>query len=135
MSSSKNSVHGQVVRFLSSGVANTLAGFAVIFLLMALGARPVVANVAGYAVGLALSFMLSRRFVFSGTGSLHGEAGRFLVAFAIAFAANLATLQILIDRLNTDPVVAQILSAGTYTIAMFLLSRWFVFRQNPPAQL
>jgi putative flippase GtrA len=130
----RNSLRGQAMRFVSSGVANTVTGFAVIFLLMALGVRPVVANVAGYAVGLSLSFLLSRRYVFAGAGTLHGEAGRFLVAFAIAFAANLAMLQILIGHFEVTPVVAQVLSAATYTMAMFVLGRWFVFRQTPPAQ-
>jgi putative flippase GtrA len=134
MSSSPSSEGNRILRFLSSGVANTLAGFAVIFGLMALGVGPIMANVAGYATGLALSFVLSRRFVFSSAGTLHSEAMRFLLAFFAAFAVNLTVLQLLVGALNLQPYVAQVVSAAAYTLVMYVLSRWFVFRQTPTAR-
>jgi len=53
-----------LARYAGSGVLNTLVGFSVIFLLMGLGAAPLLANIGGYAVGFVLGFIVSRRFVF-----------------------------------------------------------------------
>ena len=55
---------GYLGRYLGVGTLNTLVGFAVIFLLMWLGASPVAANVAGYAVGFLLGFVLTKKLVF-----------------------------------------------------------------------
>lgn len=114
-------------RFLAGGAINTAVGFSVIFLLMLLGVAAVTANICGYAVGLALSFVLNRRFVFVAHGGLSGELIRFLAAFGVSFAANLGVLQLLIGAQAIDPYIAQLVAAATYTLLMFALCDAFVF--------
>jgi putative flippase GtrA len=124
---------GLVARFLASGAVNTAVGLGIIFLLMALGVSPVVSNVCGYAVGLAVSFTLNRRFVFYANGRIDGEFVRFIVAFGCSFLANLAVLRLLL-ALPINPVVAQVFAAATYTAVMFVLCNAFVFRQRRRTQ-
>ena len=115
-------------RYAGSGVLNTLAGFTLIFILMAFGISPLLANIGGYTFGLILGFFLSRRLVFRSEGHITSEGIRYLAAFVVCFILNLIVLQFALGILNLKATVAQLLAAVAYTIIMFLLSRYFVFR-------
>lgn len=120
---------GQAVRFGVVGVVNTLVGLAVIYLAMAaLRFDDVAANVLGYAVGLAVGFALNRRWTFAHAGRVLPTALRFAVAFVVSYVLNLATMLLLRDHFGVDPYIAQAAGVPPYTIAFFLLSRYFVFR-------
>jgi putative flippase GtrA len=118
-----------LTRYLGSGVLNTLAGFTVIFLLMAAGVSPVLANVSGYAVGFALGFVVSRKFVFVSDGRVAAEGIRYLLAFLAAFLANLMVLHLALGVQRWSATLAQVLAAVAYTGVMYLLSRFLVFRK------
>jgi len=114
-------------RYAGSGALNTLAGFAVIFALMALDFSPYIANIGGYLVGFILGFVVSKKFVFRSNGHFVGESIRYLVAFLICFGLNLLTLQIALNTLKINALAGQLLAAVVYTGSMFIFTRWFVF--------
>ena len=114
-------------RYAGSGALNTIAGFAVIFSLMAVGLSPFVANICGYLVGFILGFVVSKKFVFRSNGHFVGESLRYLVAFLICFGLNLATLQIGLSIFHLNAMFAQLIAAAVYTGSMYLFTRWFVF--------
>jgi len=114
-----------LARYAGSGAVNTIAGFAVIFALMALGLSPYIANICGYLVGFVLGFVLSKKFVFRSNGHFVSESIRYLVAFLICFFLNLATLKISLVHFNA--LTAQLIAAAVYTGTMYLVSRWLVF--------
>jgi putative flippase GtrA len=121
----------QLSRFLFVGIANTLVGLAVIFAAKALaGAGDLAANASGYAVGLVLSFTLNRNWTFRDRGRLSPAALRFLLAFALAYLANLATVFGLRDLAGVDSYVAQAAGVIPYTALFFVASRVFVFRDH-----
>lgn len=115
-------------RYAGSGVLNTLVGFSVIFLLMALGVSPILANIGGYLFGLILGFFLSKKLVFRSEGHITSESLRYLAAFLACFFLNLIVLQLALSVLHWEAAFAQLLAAATYTIIMYLLSRLLVFR-------
>jgi len=115
-------------RYAGSGVLNTVAGFSIIFVLMALGVSPIIANVIGYLFGLILGFFLSKKLVFRSTRHITSESLRYLAAFLVCFILNLIVLQLALGVFHWDAVFAQLLAAATYTIMMYLLSRLLVFR-------
>lgn len=115
-------------RYAGSGMLNTMAGFSVIFLLMALGVSPIIANIGGYLFGLILGFFLSKKLVFRSKGHMTSEGLRYLAAFLVCFILNLMVLQFALSVFHWKAIFAQLLSAATYTIMMFLLSRLLVFR-------
>jgi uncharacterized protein (TIRG00374 family) len=117
-----------VLRFLAGGTVNTVFGLAIILLLMAGGVEPVPANIAGYAAGVVLSFVVNRRFVFRAAGRKVHELARFIGAFSVSFLANLGTLQLLTRHTGVSPFVAQVVSIGVYVAVMFVLCRLFVFK-------
>jgi putative flippase GtrA len=120
------SLLGQFLRYSGVGVLNTALGLAVIWGLMALGTGPYLANALGYAAGLALSFVLNRAWTFRARGT-GWPVLRFLLAFAVAYAANLAVLSAGLAIAPGAAYAAQFAAIGTYSVLFFLLCRFFVF--------
>jgi putative flippase GtrA len=115
--------------FLLVGIANTLVGLSTIFIVKwGFGAGDVLANACGYLVGLSVSFTLNRRWTFRHKGAVLPAAARFLVAFAIAYSVNLATVLLLIHQFGINGYLAQFLGIPPYTALFYLISRYFAFR-------
>jgi putative flippase GtrA len=124
----------QFTRFVTVGVLNTGLGLAAIFAAKALlGWGDLAANAFGYAVGLSISFVLNRAWTFRDRGRVAPALLRFLVAFGVAYLANLATVFGLRDGFGVDSYVAQAAGVVPYTALFFLVSRAFVFTQARPA--
>ena len=122
----------QAAAFGSVGILNTAIGLGVIWFSMLLGATPVVANVLGYAVGLALSFSLNRSFTFRNSERVRPQLLRFAMAFAIAWGCNIAALLAGIHWAGLSAYLMQIGGMVTYTVLFFLLCRSWVFRPENP---
>jgi putative flippase GtrA len=122
-----------VGRFSLTGILNTAVGFLVIFACMFAGLNPLISNVVGYAAGLILSFALQRGWVFRDQSSLSQQVRRYAASVTVAYLCNLAMLWSLLG-LKMSPYVAQIFSATTYTILLFLLSSNWVFRGHARQQ-
>lgn len=119
--------HG--LRFGLVGLVNTVVGYAVIYAAMlGLGWSALASNAAGYAVGLCCSFLLNRRFTFASQGRAVPEALRFLQVFLLAWLLNLGVLMASIKWFAIAPVWAQLIAGGFYTLAFFVLSKLFVFK-------
>ena len=113
-------------KYLGTGVVNTIIGFAVILLLMWHGAPPVWANVGGYAVGLLLGFVFSKRLVLRSMGHWSAEGLRYLLAFGFCFLLNLVVLDRALHAFPAHEAVAQIPASISYTVTMYALLRLFV---------
>ena len=119
------------LRFLLTGVANTALGLLVIIACAQwLGWSPYAANAAGYAAGLALGFLLNRGWTFGDRQKVAATAPRYVLAFAISYATNLAVLAVSLQMLGFPTVVAQSLALSSYTLMFFLLCRYFVFERS-----
>tara|TARA_A200000113_G_scaffold213178_1_gene215371 strand:- start:142 stop:546 length:405 start_codon:yes stop_codon:yes gene_type:complete len=117
-------------RYVGSGALNTIIGWSVIFLLMAIGTSPILANISGYLLGLVLGFVISKNFVFRSAGTARDEGKRYFIAFVISFIFNLLALQFSLEVLHWNQNVAQVVAAITYTVFMYFLSLHFVFEPN-----
>lgn len=118
---------GYLGRYLGSGALNTVVGFAVIFAMTAADTSPYLANITGYAVGLALGFWTARKFVFRSTGVISWEGWRYLLAFGISWLLNLLILWLSMKTMDLQAMTAQVMAAAGYSVTMFLLGRCFVF--------
>ncbi len=119
-----------VTRYTGSGVLNTVIGFAVIFIAMAVGFSPVISNIAGFAVGFTLGFILSKTFVFRSNGHFVGESVRYLIAFVVSFLFNLLVLHLALNQFDFRAVPSQVVAALSYTVLMYILARFFVFGRS-----
>ncbi len=120
------------VRFVMVGFVNTAVGLGVIYLTkLLLGFGDVVANATGYACGLTVSYALNSTWTFGYRGRNVTAACKFVLAFAISYAANLSTVWFLIERASVNSYVAQALGIVPYTACFYLLSKFLVFRRVP----
>jgi putative flippase GtrA len=117
---------GQFLRYSWVGVLNTALGLGVIWGLMGAGVGPYLANAIGYGAGLALSFFLNRAWTFRARDT-GWPVLRFLIAFAIAYAANLVVLSVGLRVAPGAAYALQFAAIGTYSVLFFLLCRFFVF--------
>jgi len=119
----------QFLRFLSVGILNTGVGLLVIFCAKAFGgAGDVLSNALGYSVGLTVSFLANRSWTFRSASSPIVAAQRFILAFFVAYASNLATVMFLIDALQVNSYLSQTAGILPYTLVFFCLNKYFVFR-------
>ena len=127
-------IEQHLVRYLAVGLGNTALGLAVIYACKGvLGWADIPANVAGYALGLAVSYVANARWTFRYGGSWWRGLRRFLLVVAIAYLANLATVLVLIG-LGWNSYLAQAVGILPYTAIGFLGSRRVLGqRPLPPA--
>jgi putative flippase GtrA len=125
------SLLGHLVRYGLVGVLNTAVGLAVILgVEFGLHGPPLLANAAGYAAGFALGFVLNRSFVFRSDTRVSAAGPRYLIAVAASYAANLIVLQGMRSVLPAGDLVraaSQLCAMGSYTVLLFVLSRYWVF--------
>jgi putative flippase GtrA len=122
-------------RYIVAGLLNAVVSLSAIYICLVSGLTPLVSNVTGYAVGILISFTLSKAFVFESRRRTGPELRRFVVAFVVSFAANLAVLELLTRSGQVAPFVAQLAAISTYVLLMFSLSRWVVFRAGVDERL
>ena len=122
----------QSLRFGAVGIVNTLIGLSAIYALMFfLGAGPAIANVVGYAIGLAVSFALNRVWTFKSTQPIRHVLPRYLITAGVCYLLNLGIVLLCTAHLSANPYWAQLVGIGIYTICMFLGCRWYVFIRRP----
>lgn len=126
----------EMMRFAATGVINTIVGLAAIaFAQTVLLLGPYWSNAFGYAVGLACSYAFNSRWTFRAGPGSPGRLLRFIVAFALAYAANLAVLYGSLT-VGAPWLLAQAAALLTYSVLFFVLCKFAVFRQpaaSPPA--
>lgn len=120
-----------ILRFAMAGVLNTLVGVAITLTLdIGFQVKPALANAAGYAVGLVVSWFLQQRFVFRSQASGWETRIKWALTIAAAFALNQAVLGVMPMLVGHEPLArtfSQLVSMGTYTVFQFIVLRLWVF--------
>ncbi|WP_068113030.1 GtrA family protein [Tropicimonas marinistellae] len=123
---------GQALRYGLVGIVNTVVSYVIIVSLHLWGGVALVAaNVAGYAIGLAISYVGNRSWTFSDASGARSRGHRrgvvaFLVLVAIGFCANLAVTAGLTGWGVNYPL-SQLAGFVAYSTIVFLGLRHVVF--------
>ena len=125
----------QRVRFLAVGVTNTAVGYLVfsvftlwVFADVYLGY--LLSLALSYVVGITLAFVLYRRFVFPVHGHLLRDFARFVSVYLVAIAINAAALPLLVEVVQTPPLLAQLMILVVTTLLSFFGHKKFSFRRS-----
>ena len=114
------------------GIANTFIGlFAIYLCKWLLGFSDALANISGYIIGFAVSFLLNRGWTFQHSGEVLPALARFIVIFALAYLLNLATVLIAIDPFGVNSYLAQAIGIVPYALFFYYGSRHFAFTAGP----
>lgn len=123
--------NNELLKFLLVGVVNTAVGLGIIFVAWRyLGFSHLTANMAGYAVGVTLSYFLNRRWTFNCREPHRHSLWRFLAVVGAAYAANLWVVLAADRSIGADSFLPQLLGSVVYTAVGFMGSRLFAFRKN-----
>lgn len=112
------------------GVANTIVGYGVMALLTFFGFIPEIANIIGYVVGIINSYFLNKKFTFKSKKSHKNDFAKFCIAMGIAYLANLVAFEIAYRIFFINEYISFIISNVVYTITGYLVSKFWVFKQN-----
>jgi putative flippase GtrA len=85
-------------------------------------------NIAGYGVGLTVSYFLNKKYTFNSKQQHRKEIIRFLAVFILAYVLNYVALILLIHKFGVHEGYSQILAGLIYVIASYLMNKYFVFR-------
>lgn len=133
---SRRALVHQVARFGIVGVLNTLVGLSCIYLVIyLLNADAGLANALGYAIGLAVSFLLNRIWTFNNNQRVASVLPRYLLVAAVSYLLNLAAVLIGNRYFGINPYAVQLLGMAIYTPTMFIGCRLFVFNSTPAAEM
>ncbi|MDQ3987721.1 MAG: GtrA family protein [Actinomycetota bacterium] len=132
-------VHGTGVRFGLVGVANTTVDLVLFTVLSVAGVPLVVANLASTSAGMALSFVLNRRFTFrAGSGSPLRQVLLFLLVNAVVLwvVQPLVILAVSAALADVLPVTAALVTGKALALVVgvscnYLLYSRLVFRPRP----
>lgn len=126
-----------VVRFLLVGVANTLFGMAIMFVLYNFfGVSYWWSSAANYFFGSILSFLLNKRFTFHHRGDSLGAAFRFVVCIVVCYflaygiAKPLAAYMLRDSSLSLQENVAMLVGTVLFTALNYLGQKFFAFRKR-----
>lgn len=123
-------VGSPLFRYLLVGALNTVLGYGVILMLqLGLGLNALLANAAGYSVGLLVSYSLNRRFAFRSVRSHRSGLPAFVAAAAACYGLNLVVLWLGLGA-GLPVAAAQGIAVASYTVSFYLLNRYAVFRSE-----
>lgn len=110
------------------GVGSNLVVYGVFLALIWGEISPVCAAAICYALGLAISYFLNRRWSFESTAGHRSDAWRFLLAYSIGLVATLVFIFTLTFLLR--PEIAQVLNIGLTAMVIYIALRLLRFGQG-----
>jgi putative flippase GtrA len=120
-----------LIRYLITGVGNTLVGLSVIyFCLYVLGWKSAPANLVGYGAGMVFSFAVNKRWTFADTGSHISAFLRFAVVLCVAYLVNLVTVLELEQAFHVNKDLAQAAGVTPYTLVGYFGCRFYAFNKH-----
>jgi putative flippase GtrA len=119
-----------MIRYGAVGLVNTGVTALVIFLLKLTGIHYALYTLAGYAVGITVSFILNRKFTFKSTEKTGQQALKFLLVTGSLLGFTQLLQYLLIDVAGINETIGVILGMIFYTGTGYILNRLFVFRKK-----
>ena len=124
-------VRYEVLRFLVAGAVNTIVSYAVYLALLPFLSY-ILAYTICYVVGIALSYLLSVRFVFRVRSSIRRML-LFPLIYLLQYALGVVVLRIAVADFDVPPRFALLASIAVTIPVTFLLSRLLLRRPLPDA--
>ncbi len=127
-----------LVRYLGASVIALGCDFACFLVLLQLGLRPAPASALGYALGIAVHWLVSSRKVFTASVAQNGPARtRQKALFALSALVGLAVTTGVVaaaSGLGLDPRLAKLVAVGASFTVTWLLRDSVVFRRPATAR-
>ena len=120
----------EFLRYISVGVVNTISSYLIIITFQyLLYFSPQVSNLIGYTIGLIVSYILNKRFVFKSRKASYFIFGvKFLWAFIVSYAVNFLSLNLLL-KFDIKEYIVQAICMAIYSIIFYIICKFYVFKK------
>ena len=123
----------QVSRYVAVGVLSNLGLYGGYLALTFLGLGHKLAMSLLYAIGVLQTFLLNKRWSFGHRGAAGTPFLRYIVAYALGYAANFAALVLLVDVGGAPHQIVQGVMIVAVAAGMFVLQKYWVFGRTAVA--
>ena len=110
-------------RYYQAGIINTLFGYSLFALLVAIGLNMYIAQIIAHVLGVTFNYFTYSRHAFRGA---IGSKSRFLLAYAANYLAGLALLAAA-STIFTSPYLAGLVAVVIVTLLNYFVLKHFVF--------
>lgn len=123
---------GQFARYALVGIVSNACLYSGYLVLTWAGMGHKLAMTLLYAVGVAQTFALNRRWTFDHRGAVGNSFGRYLIASALGYAINYVGLYWMVDIGGMRHEYVQAAMIVLVAIVLFALQRYWVFQRERP---
>ena len=121
----------KIIRFLLVGSFNTISSYTlIIFLHSLLSLDLYFSNFIGYLLGLIISFILNRNFVFKVQGKIVGQFVKFIFSFFLSYFLNILVFYISSEFINLNNYLSLLIASLFYTLSFFITCNFFTFKKR-----
>lgn len=117
----------QFIKYLSVGGISNVLAYILYVIFTLLGVPPVASMTVVYIVAGGMSFVANKTWTFKSDARTGGTLAKYIVAQLLGYFTNLLLLTGLHYGLGMPHYFAQLVCIGLVAIALFLLSRYYVF--------
>ena len=121
----------KIKRFLLVGIVNAIAGYTLIIALYSLlNLNIYLSNLIGYLIGLIISFILNRNFVFKVGGKIINQFLKFIFSFFLSYFLNIFVFYISSEFINLNYYFALFIASLFYSISFVISCNFFTFKRK-----
>jgi len=120
----------QFSRYAATGMLTNSLGYLLYLLITWIGIHPLFAMTTLYGLGVALSFILNRRWAFNNNGCMQNQLYRYLISHSIGYLLNLTLLSIFVQILGFPHELVQAAAVLIVAVLLYLLLRFYVFAHD-----
>ena len=117
---------GRFLGFVAAGGSATIINYALFAVLYWAGLNYLVASAIGYVSGIAVSFTINKRLVFTDSTTQPRQFLRYTAIYLVALLAQLGLLEAGV-RLGLDPLIANAIALVIVVVVNFFVIRRYVF--------
>ncbi len=121
--------HPKIIKFLSTGILNTIFGYSVYATLLFIKTPYLVALLIATFAGVIFNYISFGRMVFNARGNWF-VFGKFVVAYGIIYSINAALLRVFTINFLLNPYLGQILCIPISIVISWLLMNYWVYKND-----
>ena len=118
-----------IARFIGVGLLNTIVGYGIYGILIALNVPYLVALLMSTIMGVIFNYFSIGRLVFKSRGGLI-VFGKFIAAYGVVYGINATALDVLIKHFQFNPYIGQALCVPLSVIISWLLMNYWVYKKD-----
>lgn len=126
----KKLLNDKRIRFLFVGGINTVVGYGAYALFIAAGLNPYLATTCSTIIGVINSYFWNKYFTFKQPKKSLSEIIRFVLVYAVSYAANLGLVYIFVDMMGMNSYVSGAVCLFVVTIVSYVGHNFFSFKAS-----